>query len=1513
MVEGILLGKGANNESLEVRSDGHATAEEILVPNELVDDVSHLYVPNRVKVQWSKAEGADHATATAVHNLRPEANEGTISGKVVAKSDDEWIEIKQTHGPLRRYIPRWTGGLPNQGGGLDVVAKELIREAEIGSDVNATWFYDERIRLVSLTKLGGEQPNPQPNPQPEPNKAPRLREPWVKPQQGTADTSFVFEVLYQDSDGDNPEHVTLRLDEETLSLEKSGDGPEGSTWYRREVKNLGNGPHKYSFITSDGDNIVDTNWNAGPFVETAPPPEPEPGVGGKGEEDVPEWLAKELEEEKESEKPRFGVATGRVLNDLGEPVSDAEIVAHTPDRLLWFEGKTGEAGVFELGHLAPGQWILRAFPPAKENASRTARESAAIQVEIEAGQTASTDLRLRQANLVGRILTETEDGNRSVHDAKVWVFLDANEDGEPDGGTSEDTEGFTETDRQGNFSFLLSPGRYGLYLKPPSGLPRQKELTHFTIENEQETPRALEIFLAAPKHLITGTVLDQFETPVSGAQVILWGARNNDWRRIGVDANGTFSAKVGPGVWEIAAKPLPEVRVDWSDKNAEQRFKLPDGGDSKTVTVALVVERREQEGTVTGTITKPSGSAEWGSDAGSVSVEVYSAYGDGGWAPIAEDGSFFITLAPGDYTVSVFSKPNLGYAKPEPINIRVKSREVEDLGNLALVSRSGSIQGIVSDNNGTALPNFRIFAWNGTGAHVSTVTGLDGSYELAVQPGRWKVGYEVPASSDGSASPYLEDEPRKLRVVQGETAEVSFQVAKAASPIKGSVVTSDGATVVGIEGWVYARKVKEGLNDDFDIVAEARVNERGRFEMSLPDGEFLIGIWLPDDAPYSMIDETLVHSDSSELTIKLEANDATISGTLTLDGQPASNLVGEVFAVATVGKEWESTSVNKDGSFELQVGAGKWELLYKLERLPHDMAPIALQPSLKEEDLLLVEIESGATANVEFQLVKIEGTITGTVVDDTGTPIAEGAYVWIERVDGKSKFSREIKLKNGSFSTEAPLNAEFAIGAYISPTLRKDGYLEPVAKTVKLTESATVEIQLTLGRKKAEEYLSGIVKSTNGAPLAKAFVYAWSPEGQAVEGKSEANGSFKLEVSTGSHWFVGADYVDEETGSILAVRKEALIDLTEKTSQDGLELVLEAPEFVVPDGIVETFDPSRDFTAVLPDGTQIFIPANAAVVSDGTKKIHLLAEPIASGLSRNVNEQPLDYGYSIELTDTDGKEIGHTFNKDVRISIAYDATDLEHANINKDDLAVSFYSTDKGAWENASATIVEGRIHAKVDHFSQWAATAPSTTPGTVPSTSPLAQGLSGIEGANGWYQSDWFGYFNDAGNGWTYHADHGWLYPAEDGTGNYWFYIPNIGWLWSGPDFYGNAEGHTFLYSNDLQSWLHYQTETNNFHVYQGTGYLINHAGITSASVDATTSDAKGGTVTGSGIYSISTSHALTAEVNPGYRFTGWTDSEGNSLGTNITLEVNVSGDIAITATFIKQTESEILGGIFD
>jgi hypothetical protein len=154
--EGILLDKGKSSKLglwVNVQTDMEKKIGKILVPNELVEAASHLYTPNRVKVEWTKAEGSDYPTATAVHNLRPAENEGTITGKVVAKSDDKWIEIKQTDGPLRRYIPSWTGGHPNQGGGLNFVAQKLIRESKLGSKVQVEWIWDERVRLINLLPI----------------------------------------------------------------------------------------------------------------------------------------------------------------------------------------------------------------------------------------------------------------------------------------------------------------------------------------------------------------------------------------------------------------------------------------------------------------------------------------------------------------------------------------------------------------------------------------------------------------------------------------------------------------------------------------------------------------------------------------------------------------------------------------------------------------------------------------------------------------------------------------------------------------------------------------------------------------------------------------------------------------------------------------------------------------------------------------------------------------------------------------------------------------------------------------------------------------------------------------------------------------------------------------------------------------------------------------------------------------------------------------------------------------
>ncbi len=107
-----------------------------------------------------------------------------------------------------------------------------------------------------------------------------------------------------------------------------------------------------------------------------------------------------------------------------------------------------------------------------------------------------------------------------------------------------------------------------------------------------------------------------------------------------------------------------------------------------------------------------------------------------------------------------------------------------------------------------------------------------------------------------------------------------------------------------------------------------------------------------------------------------------------------------------------------------------------------------------------------------------------------------------------------------------------------------------------------------------------------------------------------------------------------------------------------------------------------------------------------------------------------------------------------------------------------------------------------------------------------MSKGLTEKKFGERWFESSWLGTFNDAGSGWIYHGDHGWLYSADDGAGNYWLYHANLGWLWTGPNFYGNAQGHRFLFSQSFDSWLFFDSDAKNFFVYKDSS-RVNHAGV--------------------------------------------------------------------------------------
>ena len=154
--EGILVDKGKSDNLgswVDVRPDEGQGIGEILVPDELADSFSSLLTSNRLRIKWTKTAEATYPTATSIQNLRPKEDKGTVNGTVVTKQGDKWIEIQSTEGTIRRYVPRWIGRHPTQGGRLDIVAQKLIREAKLGSKVQVEWIWDERVRLVNLLSL----------------------------------------------------------------------------------------------------------------------------------------------------------------------------------------------------------------------------------------------------------------------------------------------------------------------------------------------------------------------------------------------------------------------------------------------------------------------------------------------------------------------------------------------------------------------------------------------------------------------------------------------------------------------------------------------------------------------------------------------------------------------------------------------------------------------------------------------------------------------------------------------------------------------------------------------------------------------------------------------------------------------------------------------------------------------------------------------------------------------------------------------------------------------------------------------------------------------------------------------------------------------------------------------------------------------------------------------------------------------------------------------------------------
>lgn len=86
-------------------------------------------------------------------DAKEEKKSGTIVGVIAAKGKD-YLEVKADgEEKARRYVPRWVGGAPKDGGGYDKETVKTIGELKVGTRIKLEWEFEERPRVVKVTVL----------------------------------------------------------------------------------------------------------------------------------------------------------------------------------------------------------------------------------------------------------------------------------------------------------------------------------------------------------------------------------------------------------------------------------------------------------------------------------------------------------------------------------------------------------------------------------------------------------------------------------------------------------------------------------------------------------------------------------------------------------------------------------------------------------------------------------------------------------------------------------------------------------------------------------------------------------------------------------------------------------------------------------------------------------------------------------------------------------------------------------------------------------------------------------------------------------------------------------------------------------------------------------------------------------------------------------------------------------------------------------------------------------------
>lgn len=653
--------------------------------------------------------------------------------------------------------------------------------------------------------------------------------------------------------------------------------------------------------------------------------------------------------------------SGTVKNN-GVGVAHARVSANRDMGGGSFETTTDNSGAYTL-KVSGGGWWLQVMPDFNGGQpdwiySDPGKKVTFLDNENLEIQTVLFTVTASDSTITG--LIKTPDGQAVQN---VWVQLQGSK-GIGSGG---------QTDNNGRFTIRIPAGTYSVNASagsPEYGAPDQKSVTVAS----GQTSDAGTLYLKTKNAHIKGFVQDEAGSPMANVIVNANLTGGPGWAMTYTNATGAYDLGAWAGDWMVMVMPMSQsyiyqgvpkqVTLSESETSNNNNFQLK--AADKTLKVS--VHKQSDNSLVTdiwGGVwikdTSANSMLDFGgpmndmmeksgmmSQGGGTGGSAMSGQGmqQGGFAGGAlSNGYTEINVPAGTYQVGLGMPPGSKYTLAGAQTVTIGVSATSTAVTLLVGTNDKTVSGhFYQDTNGNgrydsgeevAVRGF-VNADNGSGGWQMTESNSsNGSYSMQVTAGDWFVHGFIDSSMAFGGSQYMAINDNEKTTVGVDGATRDFQVKKLDATISGTVKNPDGTAMTSSYGtiWVFADFGSQDMIDQFNGPGGPGLgiftNPDGTYELKVPAGTYKIGAGIPPwDTrdllnPEPLTVTVAANATSSGNHLQFKASDATITGTITLNG---SAQAGFVRAWSDSGKG--SGTESADGIFTIKAIQGDtWHLV----------------------------------------------------------------------------------------------------------------------------------------------------------------------------------------------------------------------------------------------------------------------------------------------------------------------------------------------------------------------------------------------------------------------------------------------------------------------------------------------------------------------------------------------------------------------------------------------------------